>query len=136
MNRFLSLALLCALIASACAQTPRVIEITADKDSRFKVAGDAHAQIMLTAGEAITLRITAIKAKEVDREGSAHGFVLVDKNGDKVMGWSFQLKPGVHDLNVVAPAEPGEYQAICNVICSTDHEGMRLKVKVLPKTQP
>jgi heme/copper-type cytochrome/quinol oxidase subunit 2 len=33
---------------------------------------------------------------------------------------------------VVAPQEPGEYVVICTVICSEDHEGMTLKLVVLP----
>ena len=109
----------------------RVIEILADKDSRFKVGGSDRTPLVLTAGEAVTLRITAVRAKEADRDGSVHGFVLLDKNGNKVPGWSFPLKPGTSEFQVTAPAA-GDYAAICNVICSADHEHMRLKVKILP----
>ena len=122
-----------ALTASLCAQqAPRIIEILADKDSRFKISGNAHAPLVLTAGETLILRITAIKARDIDREGSVHGLVLVDKKGEKVSGWSLQLKPETRDYQLLAPSDPGEYQILCNVICSQDHEGMRLKVKVLP----
>lgn len=113
----------------------RVVEILADKDSRFKIAGSDRTPLLLTVGEAVTLRITAVRAKEIDREGSVHGFVLLDRKGNRVPGWSLQLKPGTRDYELVAPAGPGDYQVVCNVICSADHERMRLKVKVLPQTQ-
>ena len=47
-------------------------------------------------------------------------------------GWDLLLKPGTQEFVLVAPAEPGEYEAVCTVICSEDHEGMHLKVTVLP----
>ncbi len=117
------------------AETHRIVEIVADKDSRFKIAGSSRTPLVLTAGETITLRITAVRAKEADREGSVHGLALLDKKGNRVPGWNLQLKPGTRDYELAAPAVPGEYEAICNVICSADHEHMRMKVTVLPRTQ-
>jgi len=110
----------------------RLLEIVADKDSRFKIPGGDHAPLLLVAGEAVTLRITAMQAKQVDREGSVHGFVLIDKKGNRVPGWNLQLKAGTQDYQLVVPPSPGDYEVVCNVICSADHEHMRLKVKVLP----
>ena len=37
----------------------RVIELLADKDSRYKIGGTASPEITLTAGEQILLRVTA-----------------------------------------------------------------------------
>ena len=95
----------------------RVIEILADHDS----------------GEPITLRITAKKAKNLNRDGAIHGFTLLrTKDRSPVDGWDFILKPGVQEFSVAAPGEPGEYQVVCTVICSQDHEGMNMRFVVLP----
>ena len=55
-----------ALCASAWGQSPqpalRVIEILADHDSRYKMAGQKQPVITVKAGEPLTLRITAKKA--------------------------------------------------------------------------
>lgn len=132
-----SITTLILIMVATCslAQTkPRVIEITADRDSRYKVSGHANPTVMLLAGESVTLRITALKAKTMNRDGSVHGFVLLNKDGEKVAGWMLSLQPGTHDFDLVAPTEPGDYQVLCNVICSQDHEMMHMKVKVLPSS--
>ena len=113
--------------------TPHLIEITADHDSRFKAGGHAEPTITLEAGETVLLRITAVKAKSMNRDGSIHGFVLLDKNGDKVPGWMLSLQPGKHDFELTAPDAPGDYRVVCNVICSQDHEMMHMSIRVLPK---
>jgi heme/copper-type cytochrome/quinol oxidase subunit 2 len=113
---------------------PRLIEILADHDSRFKVSGQEKSVINLTAGEEIRLRITAVKAKNRNRDGSIHGFTLLHaKNRVVVPGWDFLLQPGVQEFLVTAPAEPGEYQVVCTVICSSGHEQMNMKVFVVSK---
>lgn len=113
---------------------PRLIEITADRDSRFKIAGLAKPVITLNAGQRVLLRITAVKAKNRNRDGSIHGFTLLrSKDRTPVSGWDFLLMPGVQDFLVVAPSEPGDYQAVCTVICSSGHEQMNMKVVVLSK---
>ncbi|HWG59091.1 MAG TPA: hypothetical protein VN661_08600 [Candidatus Acidoferrales bacterium] len=126
-----------ALIAShsaAAQSSPRVIEILADHDSRFKLPGQATPVLSLTAGESLVLRITAKKAHTRNRDGSIHGFTLLRVKGHtRVSGWDFLLKPGVQEFKVTAPDEPGEYEAICTVICGGNHEGMTMKVVVLPK---
>jgi heme/copper-type cytochrome/quinol oxidase subunit 2 len=115
-----------------CAQ-PRVIELVADKDSRFKMPGQTTQQITVKAGEPLILRISARKSKTWNRDGAVHGFtVLRAKDHAKVPGWDFELKPGTQEFTVTAPAEPGDYEVLCTVLCSGDHEGMRMKFLVLP----
>ena len=50
-------------------QTPNVFEILADHDSRYKIAGMKEPVITVHAGQQVTLRITAVKAKEHARDG-------------------------------------------------------------------
>ncbi|HXY01387.1 MAG TPA: hypothetical protein VEI54_10740 [Candidatus Limnocylindrales bacterium] len=112
---------------------PRRIEILADHDSRYKMEGLKKPEIVVKAGEQITLRITAKKAKHTNREGAIHGFTLLRAKDQKaVPGWDFALVPGTQEFTVVAPQEPGEYVVVCTVICSEDHEGMKMKFVVLP----
>jgi heme/copper-type cytochrome/quinol oxidase subunit 2 len=111
----------------------RVIEVLADKDSRYKMAGLNKPAIEVKAGEAIILRITAKKAKSWNRDGSIHGFSLLRASDrSKVEGWDLLLKPGTQEFALTAPTEPGEYEVVCTVICSQDHEGMRMKFVVVP----
>jgi len=119
--------------AQNAAPTPRVIEILADHDSRYKMEGRKQPMITAKAGELITLRITAKKAKNLNRDGSIHGFSLLRaKDRKPVEDWDFLLKPGVQEFTVVAPSEPGEYVVVCTVICSQDHEGMNMRFLVVP----
>jgi len=110
-----------------------VIEVLADKDSHFKIAGMGHAEITVKAGEPILLRVIARKGKTWNRDGTVHGFTLLRaKDHHKVSGWDLELKSGMQEFSLMAPAEPGEYEVLCTVICSEDHEGMRMKFVVLP----
>ena len=112
----------------------RVIEVLADHDSRYKLPGQKQPIITVRAGEPITLRITAKKAKNVNRDGAIHGFTLLHANDrSPVDGWDFLLKAGIQEFSVAAPPEPGEYVVVCTVICSQDHEGMNMKFVVLPR---
>jgi heme/copper-type cytochrome/quinol oxidase subunit 2 len=111
----------------------RVIEVLADKDSHFKMAGMSHPEITVKAGEPLLLRINARKGKTMNRDGTVHGFTLLRaKDHHKVAGWDLELKPGTQEFSLTAPAEPGEYEVLCTVICSEEHEGMRMKFVVLP----
>lgn len=111
----------------------RVIEVTADHDSRYKISGERTPQITVRAGEPVLLRVTARKAKSWNRDGSIHGFTLLRaKDRTKVDGWDLLLKPGTQEFQLTAPAEPGDYEVVCTVICSEDHEGMHMKFTVLP----
>jgi hypothetical protein len=115
------------------AQLPQVIEILADRDSRYKIAGMKEPIITVHAGEQITLKITAVKAKNRNRDGSIHGFSLLRaKDRSHVPGWDFLLKPGAQEFMLNAPTEPGEYVVVCTVICSDEHEGMHMRFVVLP----
>lgn len=111
----------------------RVIEVLADKDSHFKIAGQSKPEITVKAGEQITLKINARKGKTWNRDGTVHGFTLLRKKDHaKIAGWDLELKPGVQEFTLTAPSEPGEYEVLCTVICSEDHEGMRMKFVVEP----
>jgi heme/copper-type cytochrome/quinol oxidase subunit 2 len=131
---------LCGVVLVSCmiafAQAPssgpvHVIEVLADKDSRYKIAGEKKPEITVKAGEQILLRITAHKGKSWNRDGSIHGFSLLRaKDRSKVPGWDLLLKPGTQEFPMTAPDEPGEYVVVCTVIRSEEHEGMFMKFVV------
>jgi heme/copper-type cytochrome/quinol oxidase subunit 2 len=128
----------CAVLGVQVAQAQdyvhaHVIEIVADKDSRYKSPVGSKPEITLKAGEKVLLRVTARKAKSWNRDGSIHGFTLL-RAGDrtKVPDWNLLLRPGTQQFQLTAPAEPGEYVVVCTVICSEDHEGMNMRVVVAP----
>jgi heme/copper-type cytochrome/quinol oxidase subunit 2 len=132
--------ILCGVVLASCAMTfaqapssnpVHVIEVLADKDSRYKIAGEKKPEITVKAGEQILLRITARKGKSWNRDGSIHGFSLLRaKDRSKVPGWDLLLKPGTQEFSMTAPDEPGEYVVVCSVICSEGHEGMFMKFVV------
>jgi heme/copper-type cytochrome/quinol oxidase subunit 2 len=110
-----------------------VIEVLADKDSRFKVAGQNKAEITVKAREMVLLRVIARKGKTWNRDGTVHGFTLLrTRDHQKISGWNLELKEGMHEYLLAAPNEPGEYDVLCTVICSDDHEEMRMKFYVIP----
>jgi heme/copper-type cytochrome/quinol oxidase subunit 2 len=112
---------------------PHIIEVLADSDSRYKIAGERTPEITVKAGEPLLLRVTARRGKTWNRDGSIHGFSLLRaKDRTRVEGWDLLLKPGKQEFQLAAPAEPGEYVVVCTVICSEDHEGMHMKFTVLP----
>jgi len=129
-----------AIVALSLLSVPRFalaqsspIEILADHDSRYKIAGQKDPVITVHAGEMVTLHITAVKAKDRSRDGSVHGFCLLRaKDRSRVPGWDLLLKPGAQEFMLKAPAEPGEYVVVCTVICSSEHEGMHMRFVVLP----
>jgi heme/copper-type cytochrome/quinol oxidase subunit 2 len=122
------------LLLLPCARAQlRVIEVLADSDSRYKIAGERTPEITIKAGEQVLLRVTARRGKSWNRDGSIHGFALLrTKDRTKVEGWDLLFKPGTQEFQLTAPAEPGEYIVVCTVICSEDHEGMHMKFTVLP----
>ncbi len=120
-------------VASPAFGQARVIEVVADKDSHFKIPGQGHAEITAKAGEPLVLRIIARKGKTWNRDGTVHGFTLLRaKDHSKVPGWNLELKSGSQEFTLMVPAEPGDYEVLCTVICSEDHEAMRMKFTVLP----
>lgn len=116
------------------AQVPtRVIELTADRDSRYKIAGLRVPEIVVKSGEQVLLRVTANRGKSWNRDGSIHGFSLLRaKDRTRVEGWDLLFKPGKQEFIMTAPKEAGEYVVVCTVICSEEHEGMHMKFTVLP----
>jgi plastocyanin len=131
----LSLAVLVVVssIPQCAAQSPiRVVEILADKDSRYKIGRQASPTLTFKAGEEVQFRITAKKAKTLNRNGSIHGFTLIrKKDGSKVPDWDLELKPGIQEFVLKVPSDPGEYEIVCTVICSDGHEDMNMKVIVI-----
>ena len=109
---------------------PRVIELTADKDSRYRQNHKVTRMIEVLPGEPLLLRVTAVRARQVARDGSVHGLALLDQNSNAVPGWRFFFHPGVQEFSVTAPAQPGRYTAVCTVICSEAHEGMSFTLLV------
>ena len=131
--RFCAVAALCLLTSTLGFSAERVIQILADKDSRFKIPGEKQAEITVKAGEPVVLRIEARRGKTWNRDGAVHGFTLLHaKTHTKVPGWDFELMPGMQEFKVNAPVEPGEYEVVCTVICSDDHEEMSMRLVVLP----
>src|SRR6476659_2334577 len=133
-NRFTQLSVLAILTIFAIfflASMPsfgqaRVIEVLADTDSHFKIAGMSRPEITVKAGEPLLLRINARKGKTWNRDGTVHGFTLLRaKDHSKVSGWNLELKAGPQEFVLIAPVEPGDYEVLCTVICSDDHESMR-----------
>jgi hypothetical protein len=129
-----AIAICSSLVPALLSQTPRrLIEVLADHDSRYKIQGQKQPTITAKPGEELTLRVTAIKAKNHNRDGSVHGLALLRVSDRKpVPGWDLLLKPGAQEFNLTAPSELGEYIVICTVICSVGHEEMTMKFVVEP----
>ena|SRR5215510_4323512 len=105
----------------------RVIEVVADRDNTFKVAGQNKAVIALKPGERIVLKITSHFGGEQARDGSVHSFV-VKKLRDQ--GWDIRLKEGTQEYSLVAPQQAGEYLVECTVKCGRGHDDMNMKLVV------
>jgi len=102
--------------AQAAVTSPRVIELTADHDRRYRQGDKVAPTIEVSPGEQLILHIMEIRAKQVARDGSVHGLALLGKNSNAVPGWRFYLHPGMQDLAVTAPSQPGRYTAVCTII--------------------
>jgi heme/copper-type cytochrome/quinol oxidase subunit 2 len=127
-----AMGILFAGAARASAQA-RIIEVTADSDSRYKIAGQRTPEIVVKSGEPLLLRVTAHRGKTWNRDGSIHGFTLLRaKDRTRVEGWDLLFKPGLQEFHLTAPIEPGAYEVVCTVICSEEHEGMHMKFTVVP----
>ena len=116
-------------LAASLGSSPRIVDIVADRDNRFKIPRQKDPVITLKANEVVVLRITARKATEWDKDGSVHTFTI---NALKSQGWDLRLKEGTQQFPLVAPAEPGEYVVECTVKCGKGHDDMRMKVIVTP----
>lgn len=127
------LALALYLPSESNPSTVRVVNLLAGHDSVFRVIGQRSSEIQLVAGEPVLLHVEARKAKSMNRDGSVHGLLLLDSQRKPVPGWDLLFKPGVQEVQLTAPAEPGHYEAICTVICSANHDQMKLRVVVTAK---
>jgi Heme/copper-type cytochrome/quinol oxidases, subunit 2 len=118
---------LCSLFAMAA---PRVIQVTADEDGKFKMAGQKGKPVMtLKPGEVIKLRITSNKGTDWEKDGAVHSFTI---NALKDQGWDLRLKSGTQEFTLAAPSEPGEYMVECMVRCGKTHDDMKMKLVVAP----
>jgi heme/copper-type cytochrome/quinol oxidase subunit 2 len=128
-----SMAISLLLVSLPLKAETHLIELLADKDSSYRIAGQKNPEITVKAGEPVLLRVTARKANTMNRDGSIHSFTLLRaKDRTRVEGWDLMLKPGTQEFHLTAPAEPGEYVVLCTVICSDDHESMHMKFTVIP----
>lgn len=116
------------IFAAAGETGPRIIDVTADQDNRFKVPKQKEPVITMKVNEVAVLRITSRKGGEWDeKDGAVHTFTI---NALKDKGWNFRLKEGTQKFPVVAPSEPGEYLVECTVKCGKGHDDMRMKLIV------
>ena len=111
------------------AQEPRVIQITADHDNKFKVPGQKQPVITVKAKEVIKFRVTAHKGTETDPKypGCAHSFTIKEL---KSQGWDVCLKEGMNEFVLVAPSKPGNYSIECMSKCGPGHDDMNMKMTV------
>ena len=128
-------AAMCALVAGRTVAVagdvgPRIIDLTADQDNRFKVPKQKEPVITMKVNEVAVLRVTSRKGGEWDeKDGVVHTLTI---NALKDKGWNFRLKEGTQKLPVVAPAEPGTYAVECTVKCGKGHDDMKMKLVVTP----
>jgi heme/copper-type cytochrome/quinol oxidase subunit 2 len=120
-------ALLVGLTSRTVGAGPRVINVIADKDNRFKIPGQTNPVISVKKNEVIKLRITAHKSTEWDKDGTVHSFTVKEL---KDQGWDLRLKEGVQEFTLAAPGDPGEYQIECTVKCGNGHDDMKMKLIV------
>jgi len=131
--RLLLIAMLYAPDHGTSPSAVHTVNLLADRNSTFRLIGSETSELDLVAGEPVLLRVEARKAKSMNRDGSVHGLVLVDRDRKPVPGWDLLFKPGVQEMQLTAPVEAGTYEALCTVICSTAHEHMKLRVVVRSK---
>ena len=110
-----------------------MVSLIADHDSVFRVMGEKKSEIDLIAGEPVLLHVYARKAKSMNRDGSVHGLLLLNSQHKPVAGWDLLFKPGGQEVQLTAPGEPGTYEAVCTVVCSAEHDQMKLRVVVSSK---
>lgn len=127
-----ALALLFALVIPSLytfAQGPRVIQLLADKDNKFKVPGQKLPVITVKAKEVIKFRVTAHKGTETDPKypGCVHSFTIKEL---KSQGWDVCLKEGMNEFVLVAPSKPGDYSIECMSKCGKGHDEMNMKMTV------
>src|SRR5258706_7423410 len=94
-------------VGQAGVAQPHVIELLADSDSRYKIAGERTPEITVKAGESVLLRVTARRGKSWNRDGSIHGFSLLrTKDRTQVEGWDLLLQPCSQEFHLTGRPEP------------------------------
>lgn len=116
-----------AFSVAAGQDSPRVIEVIADKNNTFKVPGEKKPIITVKPGEKIVLKITSYFGGEKASDGAQHSFV-VKKLRDQ--GWDLRLWEGTKEYPLVAPQQTGEYLIECTVKCGRGHDDMNMKLIV------
>jgi heme/copper-type cytochrome/quinol oxidase subunit 2 len=129
---WVSLFLLFAMIVPltyTLAQQPRVIQLLADHDNKFKVPGQKQPVITVKAKEVIKFRVTAHKGTETDPKypGCVHSFTIKEL---KSQGWDVCLKEGMNEFVLVAPPTAGTYKIECLAKCGKGHDDMSMKMIV------
>ena len=109
--------------------TPRMVEIVADGDNRFKLPGQTKQVLVLKANEPLLLKITAHHGEEMARDGAVHSLVIRNLRSE---GWDVRLKEGEQEVRLRAPSRPGTYLIECTVRCGSGHDSMKLRVVVEP----
>jgi heme/copper-type cytochrome/quinol oxidase subunit 2 len=111
------------------AQEPRVIQLTADHDNKFKVPGQKVPAVTVKAKEVVKFRVTSHKGTETDPKypGCVHSFSVKEL---KDQGWDVCLKEGMNEFVLVAPSKPGEYKVECLAKCGKGHDDMAMKLIV------
>jgi heme/copper-type cytochrome/quinol oxidase subunit 2 len=113
-------------VARAEGVAPRIVELLADKDNKFKLPDGSSGPLVLKSGEVIRFKVKNFFGGEKARDGAVHSFV-VRKLRDK--GWSVRMKEGVEEFTLTAPA-PGNYLIECTVECGPGHDNMNMKMVV------
>jgi len=111
------------------AQQPRVIQIAATTDNKFKVAGQKTPVITVKPKEVIKFEITSKYGDEKDPKwpGCPHSFSV---KGLEDQGWNKCLKEGMNQFVLVTPVTPGEYKIECLAKCGKGHDDMAMKMIV------
>jgi len=108
----------------------RVIELVADKDSRYKMEAKDKPSSHGQSGRSVVLRITRAGANRGIAMGPFTGFPCCGpKTGRRfpVGTCSLNRQAGV---SIDGSRGAGDYEVVCTVICSEDHEGMHMKFVV------
>lgn len=132
-SRISALILSAAMIPSLhmLAQQPRLIEISALEDNKFKVKGQKGSTITVKPKEVIRFKIMSKWGDEKDPKwpGCPHSFSV---KGYEDSGWNKCLKEGNNEFVLVAPGKAGEYKIECLAKCGKGHDDMVMKMIVAP----
>jgi heme/copper-type cytochrome/quinol oxidase subunit 2 len=111
----------------AIAHEPRVVNVIADSDDRFKVPGQSGNVLTVKPGEKLILHVDAKPGAAKAHDGAVHSLVVRQLRDQ---GWDVRLKEGTQDVALTAPAQPGDYTIECTVFCGPGHTSMNMKMVV------